>query len=160
MGRVEQHELDMLCSRLALSARRAIARQKAAYAFQTDEGFARIASQAQAGGHTHSRRLFGRCAEGPKDIKDSVTQAGAAAARAQIVLNAERLKVEAIKRLWIRSCAKAVPVRDGVPYGAILANARPKQLPRCSRPSAPDVARARRNVASTRSRCATSPTRR
>lgn len=36
------------------------------------------------------------CAESPKDVKDSVTQASAAAARAQILLNAGKINVEAI----------------------------------------------------------------
>jgi len=36
------------------------------------------------------------CAEGPKDIKDSVTQASAAAARAGILMHAGEVKVEAI----------------------------------------------------------------
>jgi heterodisulfide reductase subunit A len=36
------------------------------------------------------------CAESPKDVKDSVTQASAAAARAQILLNAGKISVQAI----------------------------------------------------------------
>jgi heterodisulfide reductase subunit A len=36
------------------------------------------------------------CVEAPKDIKDSVTQASAAAARAGILLSTDRIKVEAI----------------------------------------------------------------
>ncbi len=40
--------------------------------------------------------FFAGCAEGPKDVKESVTQAGAAAARAQILLNAGKVSVEAI----------------------------------------------------------------
>ncbi len=40
--------------------------------------------------------FFAGCAEAPKDIKDSVTQAGAAAARAQILLNKDYITLEAI----------------------------------------------------------------
>lgn len=40
--------------------------------------------------------FFAGCAESPKDIKDSVTQASAAAARAQILINSEKISVEAI----------------------------------------------------------------
>lgn len=40
--------------------------------------------------------FFAGCAESPKDVKDSVTQASAAAARAQILLNAGQISVEAI----------------------------------------------------------------
>ena len=39
---------------------------------------------------------YAGCVESPKDVKDSVTQAGAAAARASIILNAGRVKIEAI----------------------------------------------------------------
>jgi heterodisulfide reductase subunit A len=39
---------------------------------------------------------FAGCVEAPKDVKDSVTQAGAAAARASIILNAGKVKIEAI----------------------------------------------------------------
>lgn len=40
--------------------------------------------------------FFAGCVEAPKDIKESVTQASAAAARAQILLNAGKISVEAI----------------------------------------------------------------
>jgi len=40
--------------------------------------------------------FFAGCAEGPKDIKDSVTQASAAASRAGILMKAGKIKVEAI----------------------------------------------------------------
>jgi heterodisulfide reductase subunit A len=40
--------------------------------------------------------FFAGCAEGPKDIKESVTQASAAAARALRLLNPGRLKIEAV----------------------------------------------------------------
>jgi heterodisulfide reductase subunit A2 len=58
--------------------------------------------------------------ESPKDIKDSVTQAGAAAARSSILLNAGQIKGEAIKAQVIAdkctSCGACVKV---CPYGAI-----------------------------------------
>ncbi len=43
---------------------------------------------------------FAGCVEAPKDIKDSVTQAGAAAARAINLLSAGRVRVEAITALF------------------------------------------------------------
>ncbi|NIN70972.1 MAG: hypothetical protein GTO46_03335, partial [Gemmatimonadetes bacterium] len=39
---------------------------------------------------------FAGCVESPKDVKDSVTQAGAAAARAGNVLSAGQVRIEAI----------------------------------------------------------------
>jgi heterodisulfide reductase subunit A len=59
---------------------------------------------------------FAGCVESPKDVKDSVTQASAAAARASILLNAGRVKVEAITATLDRSlcnfcglCARICP---------------------------------------------------
>ncbi len=40
--------------------------------------------------------FFAGCAEGPKDVKDSVTQASAAAARAQIILNQPTITLEPV----------------------------------------------------------------
>ncbi len=60
--------------------------------------------------------FFCGCAEGPKDIKESVTQASAAAARAMRLMNPGKLKVESItaevdssKCNFCGLCAKACP---------------------------------------------------
>ncbi len=60
--------------------------------------------------------FFAGCAEGPKDIKESVTQASAAAARAMRLMTPGRLKVEAITAevdpdacTMCGICAKACP---------------------------------------------------
>jgi len=60
--------------------------------------------------------FFAGCVEAPKDIKDSVTQAGAAAARAQILLNKEEITLEAITAVVHQEkctacglCAKVCP---------------------------------------------------
>ena len=71
------------------------------------------------------------CIESPKDIKDSVTQSGAAAARASILLNAGKTKIEAITSMidpekcnYCGVCAKVCP------YNAILApDRKTKKLP-------------------------------
>jgi heterodisulfide reductase subunit A len=64
--------------------------------------------------------FFAGCAEGPKDVKDSVTQAGAAAARAQIILNRPTIKLEPVVA-WVdpqlcNACGRCVRV---CPYHAI-----------------------------------------
>lgn len=63
---------------------------------------------------------FAGCAEFPKDVKDSVTQASAAAARAQILLNAGQISVEAITSVChedlCTSCGICVKV---CPFNAI-----------------------------------------
>ena len=64
--------------------------------------------------------FFAGCAEFPKDVKDSVTQASAAAARAQILMNAGQISVEAITSVidqdMCTSCGISVKV---CPFNAI-----------------------------------------
>lgn len=73
---------------------------------------------------------FAGCAESPKDIKDSVTQASAAAARAQILLNAGRIKVEAITSTCLTDlctgCRVCVPV---CPFNAITGGDAKAKIP-------------------------------
>jgi len=72
--------------------------------------------------------FFAGCAESPKDIKDSVTQAGAAAARAEIILGAGRIKTEAITPVVdptkCNACEMCVRV---CPYNAMRADRKTKQ---------------------------------
>lgn len=63
---------------------------------------------------------FAGCVEFPKDVKDSVTQASASAARSSILLNAQQVKVEAITSMideeTCNYCGRCVRV---CPYNAI-----------------------------------------
>jgi heterodisulfide reductase subunit A len=62
------------------------------------------------------------CVESPKDVKDSVTQASAAAARASILLNAGKTKVEAItSQIDVDKCNYCGICAKVCPYNAILA---------------------------------------
>jgi heterodisulfide reductase subunit A len=66
---------------------------------------------------------FAGCVESPKDVKDSVTQAGAAAARAGALLNAGRVTVEAITAMVDHELCNACGLCAEVcPYGAITAD--------------------------------------
>jgi heterodisulfide reductase subunit A len=64
--------------------------------------------------------FFAGCAEAPKDIKDSVTQAGAAAARAGILMAKGKVTVEAITPIYLAEKCKACGLCVKVcPYNAI-----------------------------------------
>jgi heterodisulfide reductase subunit A len=67
------------------------------------------------------------CAEGPKDIKESVTQASAAAARAMRIMNPGRLKVESIiAEVDAESCTSCGICAKVCPYNAIVVDQRLK----------------------------------
>jgi heterodisulfide reductase subunit A len=62
------------------------------------------------------------CVESPKDVKDSVTQAGASAARASILLNAGKTKIEAItSQIEQDKCNYCGICAQVCPYNAIIA---------------------------------------
>ncbi len=64
--------------------------------------------------------FFAGCAEGPKDIKDSVTQASAAAVRAGILMSKGKVTVEAITPIFnIEKCKACGLCIEVCPYNAI-----------------------------------------
>ncbi len=72
--------------------------------------------------------FFAGCAEGPKDIKDSVTQASASAARAMRMMNPGRLKVEAITaEVDPNECTSCGICARVCPYNAIEVDTRNKR---------------------------------
>ena len=71
------------------------------------------------------------CAEGPKDIKDSVTQASAAAARANILMAQGRVRVEALTPVIIEeNCTKCGACAKVCPYHAIDFDKVKKEFPK------------------------------
>jgi heterodisulfide reductase subunit A len=73
--------------------------------------------------------FFAGCAESPKDIKDSVTQASAAAARAGILMAKGKVTVEAITPIAFPDKCKACGLCTKVcPYNAITLNKELKQI--------------------------------
>ncbi|WXG46389.1 MAG: CoB-CoM heterodisulfide reductase HdrA2 [Candidatus Atabeyarchaeum deiterrae] len=73
--------------------------------------------------------FFAGCAEAPKDIKDSVTQASAAAARAGILMSRGKVTVEAITPIYhaekCKACGLCVKV---CPYNAITLDKEKKTI--------------------------------
>ncbi|MGB9683875.1 MAG: CoB-CoM heterodisulfide reductase HdrA2 [Candidatus Bathyarchaeales archaeon] len=73
--------------------------------------------------------FFAGCAEAPKDIKDSVTQASAAAARAGILMAKGKVTVEAITPILDEEKCKACGLCTKVcPYNAITLNKELKRV--------------------------------
>ena len=71
--------------------------------------------------------FFAGCVESPKDVKDSVTQAGAAAARSAILLNAGAVTSEAIKAVVdLANCNSCGVCARVCPYGAIKVDVKAK----------------------------------
>jgi len=71
--------------------------------------------------------FFAGCAEGPKDIKDAVTQASAAAARAIRLMNPKYLRVEAITAEVVSNeCTSCGICAKVCPFGAITVDTRAK----------------------------------
>lgn len=128
-GRIERYELDMVVLSIGFVPSEEQARVKHLLTLsQTDEGFFLESHPKLKPVDTPTRGVYlAGCAEGPKDIKDSVTQASAAAARAQIVLNSEKLKVEAITA-WVdpEVCTGCGLCAQVCPYGALLADSKTK----------------------------------
>ena len=71
--------------------------------------------------------FFAGCVEAPKDIKDSVTQAGAAAARSSILLNSGTIRGDAVKAVVDpEKCTSCGVCAQACPFGAIEVDVKAK----------------------------------
>jgi heterodisulfide reductase subunit A len=121
-GKLERHELDMVV--LSVGVQPAGDRDKLASMLtlsKTSDGFFMESHPKLKPVDAPTRGVFfaGFC-ESPKDIKDSVCQAGAAASRAGALLNAGAIKIEAITSVIDEeACTKCGLCARVCPYGAI-----------------------------------------
>ncbi len=128
-ARVEEYELDMVILSVGLEPRADMKKLISVLNLsQTSDGFLMEAHPKLRPVDAPTPGIFyAGCVEAPKDIKDSVTQAGAAAARSSILLNSGILKGEAIKAMIdmekCTSCGVCVRV---CPYGAIKVDVKAK----------------------------------
>ena len=128
-GEVEEHEVGVLVLSVGVTPRLDSDRvQKLLTLSRTSDGFYMEQHpklkpiDAPTGGV-----FLAGCAEAPKDVKDSVTQASGAAARAETILSAGKIKIEAITA-WVDEdlCTSCVICSKVCPYGAIGADTKAK----------------------------------
>jgi heterodisulfide reductase subunit A len=121
-GKVQIHEAEMVVLSVGLEPSKEMKHlQQMLTLSSTSDGFLMESHPKLKPVDAPTRGIFyAGCVEAPKDVKDSVTQASAAAARASIILNAGRVKIEAITAMintdLCNYCGRCVKV---CPYHAI-----------------------------------------
>jgi len=132
-GSVESHEYDMVVLSVGLEPDDTLddLRQKLSLS-KTSDGFLMEAHPKLQPVDAPTRGIFfAGCAEAPKDIKDSVTQASGAVARAGILLSKGEITVEAITSRIIESKCRMCGICAKVcPYKAIIFDKSKKQYPK------------------------------
>ncbi len=121
-GELESHELDMVVLSVGVKPRSdSGAIQRLLTLSRTGDGFFMEAHPKLKPVDAPSRGIFfAGCSESPKDIKDSVTQAGAAASHAQILLNAGKITLDAVTPVIIEElCKKCGRCAAVCPFHAI-----------------------------------------
>ncbi len=121
-GELEEHEMDMVVLSVGVTPRQDSAVvQKMLTISKTGDGFFMEAHPKLKPVDAPTRGIyFAGCSESPKDIKDSVTQAGAAASHVQILLNAGKIKLDAVvPRIDEKLCKKCGMCAKVCPFHAI-----------------------------------------
>jgi len=122
-GKLERHELDMLVLSVGVIPPKDLAKISSMLTLsKTSDGFFMESHPKlkPVDAPTRGVHFAGFC-ESPKDIKDSVCQAGAAASRAGALLNAGKIQIEAItSRIDDVACEKCGLCAKVCPYGAIV----------------------------------------
>jgi len=130
-GRIEEFEFDMVVLSVGLEPRQDGERLRHILSLsQTSDGFLAECHPKLMPVDTSTRGVFlAGCVESPKDIRDSVTQASAAAARAGVILSANKIKLEAATAVVDKEKCTCCEVCVRVcPYGAITAS-RSQKIP-------------------------------
>ena len=121
-GRLERHELDMLVLSVGVEPPKDLEKISSLLTLsKTSDGFFMESHPKLKPVDAPTRGVYfaGFC-ESPKDIKDSVCQAGAAASRSGALLNAGEIQIEAItSRIDEELCKKCGLCAPVCPYGAI-----------------------------------------
>jgi heterodisulfide reductase subunit A len=121
-NRLEVHELDMLVLAVgAIPATNTEAIRQMVSLSRAPSGFLKEAHPKLRPVDTPTKGIYiAGAAESPKDVRESVTQASAAAARASILLNKNRFTVEAITATVNEDlCKLCGQCADVCPFGAI-----------------------------------------
>ncbi len=128
-GKLETHQLDMLVLALGIKPASSTQRLQEMLGLQlTPDGFFLEAHPKLQPVDAATRGVFyAGCAEGPKDIKESVTQASAAVARAIRLMHKGEITTEPITSVVVaeacKSCGKCAEV---CPYNAISVDVKRK----------------------------------
>jgi heterodisulfide reductase subunit A len=132
-GKLEKHELEMLVlSQGVIPRKDGDSIKKLLTLSTTSDGFIMESHPKLKPVDAPTKGVYiAGCVESPKDVKDSVTQASAAAARASILLNAGETKIEAItSRIIPDNCNYCGLCSRVCPYNAILSSDKKlKRLP-------------------------------
>jgi len=122
-GKLERHELDMLVLSVGVIPPKDMAKISGMLTLsKTSDGFFMESHPKlkPVDAPTRGVHFAGFC-EAPKDIKESVCQAGAAASRAGALLNAGQIQIEAItSRIDEQACKKCGLCAAVCPFGAIV----------------------------------------
>jgi len=120
--RLEQHEFDMIV--LATGAKPAVDTEsirRLVSLSKSPNGFLKEAHAKLLPVNTPTKGVFiAGCVESPKDVRDSVTQAGAAASKSNILLKKDTFSVEAITSVLNADlCIQCGQCAQVCPFGAI-----------------------------------------
>lgn len=129
-GKLEFHELDMLVLALGVKPAPSTQRLQEIMGLQlTPDGFYLEAHPKLQPVDAATRGIFyAGCAEGPKDIKESVTQASAAAVRAVRLMHKGEISSEPItSEIIVEKCKACGKCAEVCPYNAISVDVKNKK---------------------------------